>query len=461
MLKPKHIAVAGAGPAGIAATIALLQAGFSVTLIEKTNLETFRAGEHLGAEAIPVLRQLGVSQHLWANHHLKCTEVRSVWGSTEVYENASVFNPYGDGWILSRPGFDRQLTTHAKAQGATVLTNTTLAHAKRQAHNWLLQLKQPQQDMALEVDFVVDATGRNATIAKLLGSKTIDYDKLVGIVGFVPGEAGSDYTRLLIETCADGWWYSAQLHNGQLVATYMTDADLLARSPHTPAELWLARLEASVHTKTRFDKSIKDLKVHVKSARSRQLEQVAGKNWLATGDAAMSYDPLSSQGIYKGLRWGIRAAEAITQYFESNQNASPLLNYENEVKATFQEYQEVKAHYYRQEQRWTNHPFWQRRHCPLPHEVPIYLPPKTLLRVTPGVVPAEVQTKLCDKAPTIHLSTLVQLAADTHTAHELVLKYKTKYKTDQLDQAIIVAVQYLLESNFLEVSTVETKFVNS
>jgi flavin-dependent dehydrogenase len=38
---------------------------------------------------------------------------------------------------------------------------------------------------------------------------------------------------------------------------------------------------------------------------------VAGDSWLAVGDAASTFDPLSSQGIVKVLRSGVCASYAI------------------------------------------------------------------------------------------------------------------------------------------------------
>jgi hypothetical protein len=41
--------------------------------------------------------------------------------------------------------------------------------------------------------------------------------------------------------------------------------------------------------------------LHVRTARTQRLDQPTGEGWLAVGDAAMSFDPLSSEGISKGL----------------------------------------------------------------------------------------------------------------------------------------------------------------
>lgn len=449
MFTPKHIAIVGAGPAGIATALALLQAGHQVTLIEKTNFDTPRVGEHLGAEANLILQQLEIDQTSWAQHHLQCAEVRSVWGDVDVYENASIFNPYGEGWVLSRPDFDQQLAAYAQAQGANLLSQTNLTQLKKHANGWQLRLKQSQGQTSLATDFVVDATGRSATVAKLLGKHTLNYDKLVGVVGFVPSQAPSQFTHLLIETCPNGWWYSAQLHNGQLVATYMTDADLLASAQQSPAQFWQTQLAASSQTQARLGNTA-PTQVYVKTAQSRLLNQLAGEGWLAVGDAAMSYDPLSSQGIYKGLFWGKQAAAAINQYLANLIDNSPLLEYEQQARNTFKEYQKLKTHYYRQEQRWQTRPFWSRRHCLLPEEVPIQLHPATTVCLSTAHTPAQAQATLQEQLPPINFSLLATLAQAPLPAHQLVQHYKVQTKAGtHLDQAIVVAIQYMLGAGFL------------
>jgi flavin-dependent dehydrogenase len=47
------------------------------------------------------------------------------------------------------------------------------------------------------------------------------------------------------------------------------------------------------------------------SASGSCLTPAAGVNWLAVGDAALTYDPISSQGIFSALYTGLRAAETV------------------------------------------------------------------------------------------------------------------------------------------------------
>ena len=89
------------------------------------------------------------------------------------------------------------------------------------------------------------------------------------------------------------------------------------------------------------------------------LDAVAGDRWLAVGDAAAAYDPISAQGIHKALSDGLQAAEAIAAVLEGD--TQQLDEYRSSVAARFDNYLSVRNYFYGQEQRWPNSPFWRRR----------------------------------------------------------------------------------------------------
>src|ERR1019366_10732148 len=77
-------------------------------------------------------------------------------------------------------------------------------------------------------------------------------DGLGGLVGLLaPGSAASSADPvLLLEAAEDGWWYSAPLPGGAMVAAYMTDEDAVAGGAE---ELWRHKLCAAIYTAARFE----------------------------------------------------------------------------------------------------------------------------------------------------------------------------------------------------------------
>ena len=56
-------------------------------------------------------------------------------------------------------------------------------------------------------------------------------------------------------------------------------------------------------------------------ARSVRLDPMMGKGWLATGDAAAAFDPVSSQGLYNALSCGFFAGKAVADELSGSKDA--------------------------------------------------------------------------------------------------------------------------------------------
>ena len=83
------------------------------------------------------------------------------------------------------------------------------------------------------------------------------------------------------------------------------------------------------------------------------------------GDAAMTFDPLSSQGIAKALRSGRLASFVAADFLL--RGAETHDRYTRLACGECEEYERAKRSYYREEQRWPTAPFWARRHAEPAH----------------------------------------------------------------------------------------------
>src|SRR5262249_26453424 len=152
--------------------------------------------------------------------------------------------------------------------------------------------------------FLVEATGRAAAVARRQGAKRLNADRLIGLAAVLTARSqGGDRTAnccdscTLVEACADGWWYSALLPGRRLIAVYMTDADLLMGDRGPRQALWQMRAWQAMHTRRRLGAFDLQVVPRVVAAMSSRLDRPSGRGWLAVGDAAMAFDPLSSQGL--------------------------------------------------------------------------------------------------------------------------------------------------------------------
>jgi flavin-dependent dehydrogenase len=96
------------------------------------------------------------------------------------------------------------------------------------------------------------------------------------------------------------------------------------------------------------------------AAHTQTLHPVVGRGWLAAGDAASTFDPLSGQGIFKALHSGILASYAILDWLKGQDGGLEI--YSALQKAEFKQYLADWKSYYSLEQRWSDARFWKHRH---------------------------------------------------------------------------------------------------
>ncbi|MCP2313635.1 tryptophan 7-halogenase [Kitasatospora paracochleata] len=355
------VVVAGAGPAGAAAAIALVRAGRTVLLAD-AGRGPAPVGEALPAAARVLLRDLGADRALTGGH-LPCLANRSAWGSPALGSTDSILDPYGHGWHLDRQLFDRQLREHARDQGARVLTGTVVRPSARAADGgWTVELSGRR---TVRCRWIVDATGRRAAVATACGARRVVRDRQVAVhltLGPAPDCADTTTT---VEAAPDGWWYTAPLPGGRRLLTWYTDADLPAARTDLPTGLAATRHINSLSARHPWPSGAAPRKA---PAHTAHLDTVHGDGWTAAGDAAVAFDPLSSQGILTALFTGLSAGQAVHARLGGDPDA--LADYARSVAAVRTTYLRNQRAHYAAEQRWPERPFWQRRHAPTPEETP-------------------------------------------------------------------------------------------
>jgi len=359
-------AVLGGGPAGSATAVTLARGGRSVVVLESSQYDRARIGETLPPVARVPLTQLGVWERFIAGGHDPSPGTISAWGQPEPYEEHFIFNVYGHGWHLDRARFDAMLASEAEQAGATVYRGAQLRSwvPMPSREGWRIEFTLDGTLQRVRTTFLVDATGRASSHARRQGARRLACDRLVGVVGmFTPDVREAHDTRTLVEAAEHGWWYSAYLPNGRLIAAFMTDEDLLPDGLRHASEHWQRQLALAPHTRARVAGHLLDKSLRIMTARTGKLDRVTGPRWLAVGDAAVSFDPLSSRGITTALQCGLRAGLTLQQW--SDGQPDTLSEYERHAQNEFDEYLSARAVQYGRERRWRGSAFWRRRHTQL------------------------------------------------------------------------------------------------
>ena len=353
------VAVVGGGAAATAAAIALARAGRSVVVLERSSYDRARIGETLAPVARLPLVQLGAWESFIKDAPVAWPGTRSAWGCAELDDTSFVRSAYGDGWHIDRSRFDAMLAGIAADAGACVRLRARVSECRAGPHGgWEIDVATSRTPETLRAAVLIDAVGRASLPMRARTRRRIAPDRLVGIVATFAAAPARDH-RTLVEAVAEGWWYSAAVPNAGLSVAYMTDADLKPAGRGRLGEWWRMQLERAPHTRSRLRRARQRTTLSVVAANTYSTTPMVGSDWLAIGDAAVAYDPLSSLGLCRAMESGLQAARAIAARTAGDPNAFD--DYERGVRASWNEYLRMRAMYYRQERRWPDSVFWWRR----------------------------------------------------------------------------------------------------
>ncbi|CAG6390854.1 tryptophan 7-halogenase [Streptomyces cocklensis] len=365
------VVVAGGGPAGCAAALALARSGRTVLLAD-AGTGPPKVGETLVPAARVLLGDLGVADRVLRTGHLPCYGSLSAWGSAELHAVDFINDPHGHGWHLDRHLFDRLLRDAARAAGAEVAEGTAVRSASRQHRGWTLALRGGTGPAgtgagggrAVRCRWVIDATGRAAAVAVRCGARRHTGDRLTALHVSLEADPRDTDRRSLVESDEDGWWYTAPQPSGRRLVAYFTDADLPAAA--FTARHFLRRMSATRHV-SRYGRPHGPAPGRA-AAHTAHLDRVYGDGWTAAGDAAAAFDPLSSQGVITALYTGMRAGVAVgARLGRAHDGDDPALAaYAREVAAARTAYLRGHRLVHAQEARWTDRSFWARRLAGLP-----------------------------------------------------------------------------------------------
>ena len=183
----------------------------------------------------------------------------------------------------------------------------------------------------------------------------------------IPGTSDNDM-RTLIEAVPEGWWYTSLIcHNPKTrIVVFHTLPSHPAAKSSRRSEGFLERLHNSTtHISSmieKWDYTIQTGYPRCTTAGSSHLEKTceAAENWVAVGDAALAFDPLSSQGIMTAFEMGIYVGLKLSHLLENEGTDADFdQGVGDSYKQVRKEYEKRRMYYYSIVKRFPGEIFWK------------------------------------------------------------------------------------------------------
>ena len=345
------VVVAGGGPAGAAAAYVLARRGRRVLLADDVDPCVAKIGEALPGAAVRLLRSIGLPVPEAAGPHRPIGGNLSCWNAEHPVASDFFCSPDGPGWRLDRARFDADLRAAAIRAGARYRA-ARVTNPERRGAGWSIGFGDHAPATS---QWLIDATGRRAAIARRQGATRLRDAPLIALYAVGRPPKAIQLDRTVIEAARHGWWYAAGLPSGQVVAGFHTH-HRAAHALLTQPGRWREALRDTRHAGSMLADALFEHPPRAVEAGGARLDRCRGDRWIACGDAALSFDPVSGQGIFAALHGGMTAAHAVDE----------ALGGGNEKLAAYSaRLDHVRRHYvahcravYGSEQRWRDAPFW-------------------------------------------------------------------------------------------------------
>jgi flavin-dependent dehydrogenase len=364
------VIIAGAGPAGSAAALMLARSGRTVLLANARSRRQVRVGESFAACATPLLASLGVLEQFNRAPHMKSYCNISVWGGPVAQLRDSIHDLNGCGYQLDRDAFDTMLTTAASDAGASWHDDSRLRLVGGAAPDrLLLELVTAKGNTQLSCKWLLDATGRSACLSRRLGARRRKLDCLVAFSALLlPGGGRDQDASTIVEAAPNGWWYSTLLPSGERLVSFFTDSDLADQREMRTTHGFMDALRRT----SEISRLVEAFGYSCPAAPSGTdaatvwLDKQGADGWLAIGDCAASFDPISARGVASALHAGVLAARAVEDELDGRTGA--VGQYLLHQRVVFANYLHQLREVYSWERRWPQAEFWRRRHRQLKEE---------------------------------------------------------------------------------------------
>jgi flavin-dependent dehydrogenase len=314
------VLVVGGGPAGSTIAALLAERGRDVVVIEKAQHPRFHIGESLLPANLPLFDQLGLGEAVREIGLYKpgAEFVSDLYGKTNLFFFATATHLVSTySYQVRRATFDRLLFENCRRRGARTFENTRVSEiafedGERPA---VTAVGSDGATTVWRPRFVVDASGRDALMAGMLGLKTVNKrNNTAAIFGHftgVPRREGAAEGVITIYLVEDGWFWMIPLPDGQMSVGLVGSPGLFKNRRQSIEELFWSSVRAAPSVAERMASAQAVAPFTATGNYSYTARTTWGDRFLMIGDAFTFIDPIFSSGVMIAMTSGALGADAV------------------------------------------------------------------------------------------------------------------------------------------------------
>ena len=316
--------VIGGGPAGSIAAATLVQAGYSVELVEKVKFPRFVIGESL----LPRCNEL-----LEKAHMLKIVEDAGFQFKGGVaFENEqndlrvihfenNMGQKHNSSFQVRREVFDNLLLEQAKAFGAHVSMESEVT-AYDEEKNIITVVHKDGAQEKYHAKKVVDASGYGRVLPHLLDLDTNSHLALRNAIfcrvenDIRPSDGTEGYIYVDVVGDNEAWIWNIPL-SPTVTSVGIVCSDTYYQSfKMNPQKFWEHIVHNDPHAGKRYAHATRINEVGFIGGYSSNVKRMFGEHFVMVGNATEFLDPVFSSGVTLALESGSKAAELIIAEFD-------------------------------------------------------------------------------------------------------------------------------------------------
>jgi flavin-dependent dehydrogenase len=371
-----EICVIGGGPAGSIIGRQLAQLGHKTVIIDRLQPIQWHRLESFAPPVLSILDSLGLSDAITTATVQRERRALVRWESDS--NQPKLLEP--PAFLIERSRFDQRLRQLAAKAGASVLSPARARTPERKpSGGWEISATTSEGAVTVGADYLVDARGkRRSTTIHQEGPPTI----ALSTVWNIPDDSFGE-TR--IEAAENEWLWGCPLHAGQYLATIFLDPTRIAGLRETERVALVRKILSSSGLLGDLLHGEMVTPIFVRDATSRIVKDLIGDDFIRTGEAAFSIDPLSSQGVQRVILSAIQGGAAVHTIRNGHDCVAAMAFYRDRQQSAVQQSDLNATRYYKGSRYQTQ--FWIDRSGSIESAPPLIEP----RHITAGFLPSRVR----------------------------------------------------------------------